>query len=160
MNITSATTKTYEHEQPGEPGQNKTNFARARPSTFDVRRWTFDLPSVLCGKKEALWLTKKCQTNPIFEGQKTNISSALTKDYENDNLADPAKTKPILPAVSVAALPPRNITPAPAATNTKTAPHPSSTSPAAQNLSGPPHHRRRSLPSHKHSVYNPMAGGT
>ncbi len=31
MNINSAVTKNYENEQPGRPGQNKTNLARAHP---------------------------------------------------------------------------------------------------------------------------------
>ena len=34
-----------------------------------------------------------------------NITSAITKDYEMNSLADPAETKPILPAVGVAGLP-------------------------------------------------------
>jgi hypothetical protein len=34
-----------------------------------------------------------------------NINLSLTKDYENEQLTAPAKTKPILPAVGVAGLP-------------------------------------------------------
>jgi hypothetical protein len=33
-----------------------------------------------------------------------NINFGLTRNYEMNNLADPAKTKPILPAVGVAGL--------------------------------------------------------
>jgi hypothetical protein len=41
----------------------------------------------------------KNKTN--FRKAKMNINFGLTRNYEMNNLADPAKTKPILPAIRV-----------------------------------------------------------
>jgi len=45
------------------------------------------------------------QNKTNFRKAKMNINLGLTRNYEMNNLANPAKTKPILPAVIVAGLP-------------------------------------------------------
>jgi hypothetical protein len=90
-NVTSGLTMPYE-----------TALLRSTEKTNPI---SSTLPNAGCIAKDARRRTKKCQTNPIFRRAKINITSALTKDYENEQPTDPAKTKPILPAVSVAGLP-------------------------------------------------------
>ena len=91
MNIYSALTKGYENA-----------LLRSTKKTNPI---SIALPNAGCIAKDARRRTKKCQTKPISEGQKTNISLALTKNYENARICSTEKTKPIssaptrLPAV-------------------------------------------------------------